>query len=415
MEFSYEDSLEDYIEATEAETENDEETMDLFAAGEGTIKRPSPATGEIIDIKVYINNKNSVDKSLLSFHSKLVAENKAIVNKLEKSIKDPSQKIAATDNMDLSFINIGGHKYKGTEFLGSRVVFYIKQQKNLLEGDKMSNRYGAKGVISKILNPPPKGEITPRIDVFISPISVLGRKNISMVKELYVGKIFYFANIKLKEFADDPKITNDKIVKFIIDLYNILGPKKIAESVTETMKQYGNGTQLRKDIKEDKFKMFCVIEPFEDISFKNIRTAAEFINIPLEEKVYIPELDQWTDVPVPVGVSYFLFLEHFSEVYANIRGTGKFVNLTRQPTKRKSQSGGQAIGRLDMYSFLTYGANNILTELLGPRSDEHRSKRDLYNNIIETGNMPSTLEITKIGGTRDIFDLYITGLGLEIT
>jgi DNA-directed RNA polymerase beta subunit len=97
-----------------------------------------------------------------------------------------------------------------------------------------------------------------------------------------------------------------------------------------------------------------------------------------------------------------------------VRGTGKFVSLTRQPTKRKAQGGGQAIGRLDMYSFLTYGANNILTELLGPRSDEHKSKRDLYNTIIETGELPSAVEITKTGGTKDIFNLYITGLGLEI-
>jgi len=412
VEFSYEDNLENYIETTELE--DDEETSELYSMGDGTIKKPSPVTGEIIDIKVYINNKNSTDRSLISFHSKLVKETAEIVGKLEKSITDPSQKIVSTDNMDLSFVNIGKHKYKGAEFLGARIVYYIKEQKSLLEGDKMSNRYGAKGVISKILNPPPKGEITPRIDVFISPISILGRKNIAMLKELYLGKIFYFANSQLKDLADDPKITNDKIVKFITDLYMIIGPDKIAKSVSENLKQYGNGSQLRKEIKDNKFKLFCLVEPFDDIPFKNIKTAAEFIDIPLEEKVYIPELDQWTDTAVPVGVSYFLFLEHFSEVYANVRGTGKFVSLTRQPTKRKAQGGGQAIGRLDMYSFLTYGANNILTELLGPRSDEHKSKRDLYNTIIETGELPSAVEITKTGGTKDIFNLYITGLGLEI-
>jgi len=41
---------------------------------------------------------------------------------------------------------------------------------------KMSNRYGAKGVISKLLETPPKGEFTEKIDCFISPISILGRK-----------------------------------------------------------------------------------------------------------------------------------------------------------------------------------------------------------------------------------------------
>jgi DNA-directed RNA polymerase beta subunit len=88
--------------------------------------------------------------------------------------------------------------------------------------------------------------------------------------------------------------------------------------------------------------------------------------------------------------------------------------LTRQPTKRKAQGGGQSIAALDIYTFLTYDANNIMSELLGPRSDEHRSKREMYNNIIETGMMPSVPEVTKSGGTRDVFNLYITGMGLNI-
>jgi DNA-directed RNA polymerase beta subunit len=109
-----------------------------------------------------------------------------------------------------------------------------------------------------------------------------------------------------------------------------------------------------------------------------------------------------------------MFLEHYSDVYSNIRGTGKFTGLTRQPTKRKSQEGGQSIANLDIYALLTYDANNILSELLGPRSDEHRSKRELYNQIIETGEMPSLPKSNKTGGTKDIFNLFILGMGLNI-
>ena len=418
VEFTYENSVQDYIDSLESgmdvnEVEEDSNVKeDMYSAGDNTIKRVSTLNGEIVDIKVYINNKSTVDRSLLNFHKKLTNEQQEVIDKLQKTIKDPDQKLKAIDNMDLSFMTVGGHKYKGANFQGVRIVYYIKHPKPLREGDKISNRYGAKGVISKVLDPAPKGEITPRIDVFISPISILGRKNIAMLKELYLGKVFYYANLKLKELAADPKITNDKLTKFITDLYNITGPEKVAKDVAKRLETY-SPTQLRNDIKNDKFKLFIIVEPFEDVPFENVKTAAEFLDIPLEEKVYIPELDQWTETPVPVGVSYYLFLEHFSDVYANVRGTGKFVGLTRQPTKRKSQGGGQSIARLDVYAFLTYDANNILSELLGPRSDEHESKRKLYNTIIETGELPS-IEITKTGGTQDVFNLYVTALGLEI-
>jgi len=278
---------------------------------------------------------------------------------------------------------------------------------------KMSNRYGAKGVISKLLETPPKGEFTEKIDCFISPISILGRKNIAMIKELYLGKIFFYANKQLEEMANDSKITNDRIAKFIIDLYDIVGPKKIADHVRTNINSY-TGNKLRQAINDDKINLFCLVEPFEDISFENIRSAAKFINIPLEEKVYFPEFDRWTDVPVPVGISYYMFLEHYSDVYANIRGSERYTGLTRQPTKRKAQGGGQSISALDIYSFLTYDANNIMSELLGPRSDEHRAKREMYNNIIETGELQKIQESTKTGGTKNIFDLYITGMGLSI-
>jgi DNA-directed RNA polymerase beta subunit len=412
VEFTYENSVEDYLETTQIDTGEDIEAIDMYSTGDKTLKLLAPE-GDIIDIKVFINNKNSVDKQLLNFHNNLVKEQENIINKLQSSIKDPSKKVQATDNMDLSFMNFGNHKYKGNLFNGARVVYYIRRQKDLKIGDKISNRYGSKGVISKILTQAPRGEISPKIDIFLSPLGVFSRKNVSMLKELYLGKIFYFANIRLKEMADDSKITVDTIVKFITDIYSILGLTKLVASVEQVLKQY-NLAQLRKNIKEDNIRLICMIEPFQDVNYKSIKSAADFLDIPLEEKVYIPEFDQWTDTPVPVGVSYFVFLEHYSDDFANIRGTGRFVGLTRQPTKRKSQEGGQAIGRLDIYAFLTYDAKNILTELLGPRSDEHRAKRDLYNNIIETGDLQTIQQISKTGGTRDIFNLYITGLGLEI-
>lgn len=412
VEFTYDYDIEDYLKNYNPEEDTPEEETEIFSSGDNTIKRISTIQGEVIDIKIFINNKTTADKVLINLHKQLSEECQKRIDLIQKTIKDKNEKLRAVDNINTAFMNIGNHKHKGVPFKGVKVVYYIKYTKPLREGDKMSNRYGAKGVISKILDAPPKGEFTPQIDVFISPSSVLGRKNIAMIKELYLGKIFYYANEKLYEMANDPKITNEKLAKFIIDLYQIVGPKKIVDHIASRLEKIGP-LRLRQLLKNKKFTLFALVEPFQDIPFENIKEAAEFLKIPLDEKVYIPELDSWTDVPVPVGVSYYLFLEHFSNVYASVRGAGKYVSLTKQPTKKKSQGGGQTIGRLDIYALLTYDAENILTELLSSRSDEHKSKRSLYNAIVETGELQS-IEIEKIGGTRDVFNIYLTGLGLQV-
>jgi DNA-directed RNA polymerase beta subunit len=414
VEFSYNQSIDDYItthtfDSVDFDDDSDELITGLLSSGDHSIKKIAPS-GKIIDIKVFINNKNSTDSQILSFHINRVKEQKQLINKLSN---DKTKKSSTTDNMDLSFINFGNHKVKGSIFNGARIVYYIKRPKSLNICDKISNRYGSKGIISKILDKTPKGEFTTHIDVFLSPMSVLGRKNVALIKELYLGKIFYNANEQLDRMANDPKIPNDKLAKFIIDLYSIIGPKKVTEQITKTVNNY-SGNKLRQAIKTDEIYLYCLVEPFQDISFQSIKTAAKFLNIPLEEKVYIPELDTWTAFPVPVGIAYYQFLEHYSDVYSNVRSTGRFTGLTRQPTKRKNQEGGQSVGGNDIYAFLTFDANNIISELLGPRSDEHVAKRELYNSIIENGEMPTLKVINPPGGTKDIFDIYILGMGLSI-
>ena len=137
VEFSYEASLDEYLDSTNIELEDPETETDqgMFSLGNNSIKKLAPE-GEIVDIKVFINNKNSTDKQLLSFHTDLVKEQKAVIAKLAAG-KDKDKQLSVTDNMDLSFINIGDNKVKGNIFVGSRVVYYIKRPKSVNVGDKI--------------------------------------------------------------------------------------------------------------------------------------------------------------------------------------------------------------------------------------------------------------------------------------
>lgn len=211
--------------------------------------------------------------------------------------------------------------------------------------------------------------------------------------------------------ANDSKINTSSIIKLILDIYGIICPPNVFQAVEKNINNMKPNT-IREQLKNNQFKMFITVPPFTKITFDNLKTAADHLHIPLDEKVYIPELGTWTKTAVPVGPIYIQCLEQFSEVYSNIRSVGKY-QATGQATKGKAREGGQSLGNLDVNALLSYDANNVLAELLTLRSDDHKSKREVINNIITTGkaNMPQN-----VGGgkTYGLMHIYLTGLGLNI-
>jgi len=416
VEFVYQNDLDNYINDYEIDAEfedEDGESISLYSKGNNSLKLIAPP-GEIVDLKIYINNKKVTDRSLVNLHSQLVKDTKKTIGKLASVIDDKEKQKSAIDNLDISFFKIGGHKEKQFEFIGARIVYSIKQKKYLREADKISNRFGAKGVISKILETPPKGDFTGDIEATISAVSIFSRKNVALVKEIYLGKIFYFLNQQIKEMALDKKISTDKISKKIIAIYQLISSNNVIESITNSIKKYKSSVKFRNAIKNDKFKLFFISEPFMNkANFRSIRTCAKILNIPLEEKVYISELDMWTKEKVPVGLTYFQFLEHYSDVYSSIRSGEKYQPLTGQPTKGKSKMGGQKLGNLDIYALLQYETSDIIDELRTIRSDDHRNKRNMNNTILETGEYDLPSSFGK-GKTQDVFKTYMNAIGLQI-
>ena len=79
---------------------------------------------------------------------------------------------------------------------------------------------------------------------------------------------------------------------------------------------------------------------------------------------------------------------------------------------------GQNVSRIaesDINALITYDANNILNELLTARSDFHKSKRKLYSDIVENGQLVSLTSLRGVGGTGELKDTYLRCLGLDIS
>jgi len=412
IEFQYLNSINDYIDNYELLSNDDEDDGEqensTFLKGTNTLKRMSPG-GDIIDIKIKLNSRNGIDPLLID----LWEQQKKNINRLEKTLTKyaESDEEKLTDNIDLTLLKVGGHKLKAKEFDGALIEYYIKNPTNLQVGNKLANRYGAKGVCSYIIPEKytPKGEFTPEVDIFIQPAGVLGRKNTSILKELYTGKILYFLpNIVSEKLQNNEKLSDVK--KLILEIYELLGDERCSESIVKKFETVTD-TVLKQSLIHKAIRFNLTVPPFTSQSFDKIEKAAKILNIPLNERVFMPEIGEWTKDPVPVGVQYFSAMEQLSSDYESTRSSAGYVSATGQPTSGKNKLGGQALGELDIYNLLTYDCNNILKELLMARSDNMNDKRELIGNLREYGqsNIPKG---GREGATNKLFNIFITGQGL---
>ena len=286
------------------------------------------------------------------------------------------------------------------------------------EGDKMCNRFGAKGVIGHIIpkDKTPYVKSIGEIDIFLAPAGVLGRKNFIIIKELYIGKIFYLLPGILSKKASNSKTKTQTLIDMINNVYETLDgskDKRYTKSISNKLSKM-SPQKLRKMLAEKTLKLNFIVQPFENISFDNIKSVANVLDIELDESVYIPETKTWTKAKVPVGVQYFSRMEQQATDYESLRSTGAYTGITGQPKKGRTDYSGQALGNLDVYNIVTYDAPDILKELLTVRSDNVRAKREMQMNIIRDGNtnMP---KLTGSGKTQQLKNMYTTALGLQVT
>jgi hypothetical protein len=324
IEFQYVNTIDEYMNTYDIEDEDfAEDAAAIIEKGVGqTIKRISPG-GKIVDIRIKINGTKDVDPFIISRHKKIASDIKATQRHLTANAKNQKEKL--TDNIDLTQLKTGSHKFRGQLFEGALIEFYIRSPKKLQTGDKLSNRYGAKGVVTAVFEEECKGEDSGPIDIFLAPTGVLGRKNTSILKELYIGKIFWnLRKIAAKRAGRNLATTK----KLILSIYEILDPtkdKRQLNAVTEKFETIQDH-KLKTQLVEEKFQLNYLVPPFNTPSFDMIKEAADTLKIELDERVYIPSTGTWTKEKVPVGLHYMSAMEQTAQDLNKSSYTGMCIN-----------------------------------------------------------------------------------------
>lgn len=342
--------------------------------------------GKIVDIEVFSNVRKGAFPDLEPLIEKTV----------KKYGKPPQEKFSV----------------RGNTIQGILIKFKIQQELPIEASDKLCNRYGNKGIISLVEKNEnmPRTPFGDRIDIIINPIGILGRMNMGQVYELYCGLISRALGSRLSKITSKsqalamlkaalPKLDNTKnqeASSIFLSNLSKLPPAKFKQFMEEITKT----------------GFFpIVVPPFKGPNYKNILVTLKALGLKTGYKLFLPEFNTKTANDVPVGYMYMYKLEHMGAGKIYGRSTGPTTAKTGQPTAGKRKEGGQRIGELDSYSFISYNCPNLLAEFMGPLSDDFITKDEIIADIIQNGN--ADYRPAKISPAKDLLNAYFVSLMLE--
>ncbi len=390
--------------------------------------------GEIKKVIIKINNKN-IDGTILK-------EWKKSVDKIEsrqdecKLLKHNQEEyvdcISGIENTEI--VKVGGHKINSKEFDGAVIELYLEKDNIIGNGSKFTlAATGGKGTIQYII--PPKSqngdELAPvaldsklKIEFIPTPLSIIGRKNLSILLLMYSGKVIYFLNIKLQQLIRAGKIHEAKTL-----LYQVITSMDESEDHFLTKEIMGffdsqspqdllKYINSRDPLARPAFPL--LVPPHKNkITIRHIEEAAQILGIKLNEKVYIPEEDTITEKEVPVGIMPVIYLEHFPKAMSSVRGS---INAKRQFTSGQGRSGTRQgsgaikLGEYELFAMSFKEPGLLMKELHGVHSDNKKAQEKFLREILKTGKMPTIADLpieTSESKTRKLVETFFLGAMLE--
>ena len=207
------------------------------------------------------------------------------------------------------------------------VKVFIAQKRKLSVGDKMSGRYGNKGVVSIVM---PEADMPfmangKPLDIILNPLGVPARMNLGQVLEVHLGLVAGSLGWKVATPAFDGADVN-KIKQLLV---------------------------------ENNFPEDGKVQLYDG------RTGEPFEN------------------KTTIGIKYMLKLNHMVDSKIHARSIGPYSLITQQPLGGKALFGGQRFGEMEVWALEAYGASHVLQEMLTVKSDDVVGRVKTFEAIVK--------------------------------
>jgi DNA-directed RNA polymerase beta subunit len=254
-------------------------------------------------------------------------------------------------------------------------------------GDKLTGRYGNKGIISKImpLEQMPYLRDGTILDASLNPLGVSSRMNIGQLFEIHLGWTAVQLGKRLqlykqKLFDTTYQDIYNKLEHYYVNTLNRATIESLEASVRE---------QVYRSNSANCFIETSAFDSISDIKINMLSSKAK-LNPDLLFSIVDPTTGFELDKKITSGYLYMMKLNHLVDHKIYARSIGPYNMITQQPPRGKSRKGGQRIGEMEVWAIQAYGASYALQELLSVKSDSLKGRRLIENNaqIIPSIDVP---------------------------
>jgi len=250
------------------------------------------------------------------------------------------------------------------------VRVYVAQKRRLIEGDKLANRHGNKGVVAKILPPedmPYLEDGTP-VDLVFNPLGVPSRMNLGQILETHLGLAAYRHGVSYVTPVFDG--AREEEIKALLEEAAVLENSRRSEA--------GYAPDRREiNVIRRATKLGIIAEGH------TTEEALVALSRAGKAVLFDGRTGEAIDAPIVVGVMYVMKLYHMVEDKMHARSTGPYSLITQQPLGGKAQFGGQRLGEMECWALQAHGAAHTLQEMLTIKSDDIDGRNAAYEAIVK--------------------------------
>lgn len=282
----------------------------------------------LVDVKYIVGDTDSESDETIYQVENVLGNTKASV---ELPVDYDYSKLTVNDFQD---------EIKNTSY---RVKFRLVIINHLEGGDKLTNRYGSKGISAKIVpdNEMPRMEDGTVIDVVMNPAAVVSRKNLSQTMEMYVSRFTEHIKSKCSWMINNGvslDVVRDLLSKYKFDNYNSLDDPTLIDCIDSPQPwQYVTGCYSKVTVDD-------LVEWFKE---ENLEIGVNLIDGKTGRKIR---------KPVIVGNMYLIKLYHLAGKKAQVT-VDKSIKPKFVLGLGKESAAGLKHGTMEMDSL---SANNLV-------------------------------------------------------
>jgi DNA-directed RNA polymerase beta subunit len=367
----------------------------------------------IPEVKIYANSWNEDIPEYNDWVLKTIAKQEEKEKYLqtilkEKLSKEEALKCIKENSLDL-FSFTGKYKDKREKINGIYVQMTGVHFRRIQVGDKIANRHGNKGVVSRIISHDkmPQTEDGRHLDICINPLGIISRMNLGQLYELRMSMILENLKSALSTLINSEKTTPQEVRNFLLGFIKI-----IDKTEGWYYKQFEE--QLPEVIDQDFINKLTIIQPpFESCKIEDIQNAAAYTDTKFKQEIYDPLSKTKFLNKIAVGYIYFFRMVHIAAEKLAARGIGSYTKRTLQPLGGRKNKGGQRCGEMETACIIGHDAPCNLFEFLTTKSDCIDLKNRYIRNFIDSNLVDESKDLDTRPESVKLLNAYLTVLGVD--